>query len=81
MKKDSKAEIKAWAEAWKRVNDLDDQERAALTVEERMRQFSKLFTECKRLGWDKNVDEEGIQLVRDRWNELRRAYAAQAGGI
>lgn len=81
MGKDSKAEIKAWAETWKRVNEFTLNEYRQIPLERRMQDFCLLFDECKRLGWDKRTEEQRIEEARERWNALRRAYAAQAARV
>ena len=78
MTDDDKAKFKEWAEAWKRVNEITLNEYRQIPLERRMEDFCFLFDQCKYLGWDKRGNETALAEARERWNALRRAYAAQA---
>ena len=74
-RKMTKAEVKAWMERWKRVNEAEKRELRATPVDVRMRQLGTLMHWALELGWAKDLASEE-EAVRERWAKLRKAYGA-----
>jgi hypothetical protein len=68
----SKAELQAWLERWKRVNEFEVQELRDTSVETKLRQLAALMASAEAFGW--REDQEEIEEVRARWNRLREIY-------
>jgi len=73
----SKAEVKAFAERWKLVNQFEIDELRRTPPEVKLRQFFTLLQWAKDFGWEVQLGE-GVDEVRERWARLRRAHAERS---
>jgi hypothetical protein len=69
----TKAEVRAWAARWRRVNDIQRQELHHALPLVKLRQLASLMTMARELGWTSAL-AEGEAEVRQRWNKLRKAH-------
>lgn len=69
----TKKDAKAFRRRWRMVNDFTLQESRRASVQDRYRDYLSLMELALALGWDKDLSREDA-LVRQRWNELRKAY-------
>jgi hypothetical protein len=72
-RKITKADVRAAAMRWARVNDYERKELRKTPVEEKLRQLAALMLSCDGLGYTKALDGEQ-HIARERWRDLRRAY-------
>jgi hypothetical protein len=73
--KPDKAELRAWMDRWRRVNEADIEAARAASVDERLRDLDILFR-SRHLFPCPEDDEAEINKVRRRWvllKELARA--------
>lgn len=73
--KDSKsitrADARAYAERWKRVESLQRRELLAISPTEKFQQLCELMEWARAFGWETSLAAEE-QQVRERWILLRR---------
>lgn len=71
MKQEStKAQIRAWHERWRIVNEAEIQELRATSMDEKFRQLAAMMQTAIVLGWESSTPQE-IDVVRQRWARLR----------
>jgi hypothetical protein len=74
MKKEAtKAELRAWMDRWKLVNDYEREELRSTPVDVKFRQLATLMHSAHALGWKTSTQAE-IDMVRDRWIRLKRGF-------
>ena len=71
----TKADAVAFRKRWKMVNAIQEEELRALSADEKLGQLAMLMTLAKELDWTEPLEGEASK-VRNRWNELRKAYHA-----
>lgn len=71
------AQIRAWAERWKLVNQAAIEELRATPLEVKIRQLAVLMDSVEELSWREAL-REGEEQVRARWIRLRRVAGGQA---
>lgn len=68
-------EGEAFKEKWAAVNAVELKELRATTIEWKVKQLIALMSSVGQLGWNEALAGEESD-VRQRWNQLRRAYLA-----
>jgi hypothetical protein len=71
----TKGEARAFQKRWKAVNKAEAEELRRTSTSDKLRQLSALMASIDQLGWREALEEEEAS-VRDRWNQLRKAYRA-----
>lgn len=66
----TRADARAYAERWKLVEAMQQQELLAMTPSEKFHQLCDLMEWAKAFGWEASLAAEE-QQVRERWNLLR----------
>ncbi len=72
----TKADIRAWIDRWKLVNEFVIQEARALSPEDRFRELDFLFRSRGLFRWPTD-EQAGIPEVRRRWLRLKRSPRAR----
>lgn len=67
----SKAEIRAWMERWRLVNEAERAELQSTPAAVKFRQLAKLMHTARVLNWKSSTEEED-EVVRQRWIRLKR---------
>jgi hypothetical protein len=65
--------MRDWKDRWKQVNQAEIEELRRTSPETKLRQLAALMASVDQMGWRESLDAEAA-LVRERWNQLRRAY-------
>lgn len=68
-------EAAAFKARWSVANKAEQEELRATAVEHKARQLAALMASVEKLGWTEALAREESE-VRDRWNQLRKAYLA-----
>ncbi len=68
-----KAAARAFVERWRLVNEAEIDELRQTPVEVKLQQLAALMDSVRQLGWDVDLAAEE-QMVRERWNRLRKAH-------
>lgn len=68
----NKADVRAWMERWKVVNELEREELQSTPIEAKFRRLGILMHTARALGWKTSTQSE-IDTVRSRWLRLKRA--------
>lgn len=66
---DERAELRAWQERWKLVNEAEVEELRTLDFATRLRQACAMFDSARALGWEHDRTED--EKVWERWRLLR----------
>lgn len=69
----SKSEAQAFRKRWEIVNTFEKEELRLISANEKIGQLMTLMASAKELGWTEVLEMEA-NVVRDRWNELRKVY-------
>ncbi len=69
----TKAEIKAFRERWKRLNRMEIEELRRTPPETKLKQFFTLMGWARYFGWEPGL-ARGEDEVRRRWNRLRQTH-------
>jgi hypothetical protein len=69
----TKAEIRASAKRWARMNAYERKELRETPIEEKLRQLAALMQSCDALRYAERLKDES-NTARERWRQLRRAY-------
>lgn len=69
----TKAELQAWRERWKLVNEFEVHELRATSVATKFHQLAALMASVDSFGWREDLASE-TDKVRARWSRLREAY-------
>jgi hypothetical protein len=69
----TREEALAFRTRWAAVNAFQQREADATPLIERLRQLNGLMASVRSLGWSDTL-RAGEDLVRERWNLLRRHY-------
>ncbi len=69
----TRADARAWAARWKRVNEHIAAERRALTPTQKFDQWAQLMQLARLIATPDSRAEDDRQ-VRERWIRLRRVY-------
>lgn len=59
-------------ENWAAVNQVIIEEARRTTLEERLRVLNSLYLSGESLGWNRQLRAEEDEVVRERWQRLRR---------
>lgn len=59
-------------ENWAAVNQVIIEEARRTTLEERLRILNSLYLSGESLGWDRKLRAEEDEVIRERWQRLRR---------
>lgn len=69
----TESEARAFRARWEMVNRAELEELRTTSMAEKARQLVALMESAEELGWQERQGSEEVE-VRERWNELRRAY-------
>jgi hypothetical protein len=71
----TRSEALAFKKRWEVANAFEKEELGILSKDEKLGKLAMLMTSAKEFDWTKALEAEANE-VRDRWNELRKAYHA-----
>jgi hypothetical protein len=73
-----KQTLQAYQSRWQAVADFERSERKQETLAQRWRKLDSLLAMAAALGLRPVRDEEGEELIRQRWNTLAARYLAES---
>jgi hypothetical protein len=70
-----KAEVRAWMDRWKAVNEAHREELRTTPMETKLRQLAVMMHTARTLGWKTSTEAE-LRRIRARWARLKRGRDA-----
>lgn len=69
-----KSMLEAYKSRWQAVADIENQEQRQMPFIDRWKKLNSIIRLAQTLGLVRQIDEQQIDIVRRRWNELKDRY-------